>query len=102
MEKLKNLNIVRKHMKAILFWGVVAVSGCMLFKGAMQRFQINEAREQIASYEKKIEEEHNRRAEIEDLASKVNTDEYIERVASEKLGLVKNNATIFYDVSDSE
>lgn len=96
------LNIYDKHKKAILFWCVAAASVGMIFKGLMQLPQIREGRAEIASYQSKIEEEHNRRAEIEDLSTKVNTDEYIERVASEKLGLVKSNATIFYDVSDTE
>ncbi len=96
------LNIFNKHKKSILFWCVAVASVSMIFKGLMQLPQIREGRAEIVSYENKIEEEHNRRDEIEDLTTKVNTDEYIERVASEKLGLVKSNATIFYDVSDSE
>lgn len=96
------VKIYDKHKKMILFWCVLLTSVGMLFKGFMQFPQIKEYRQEIASYEGKIEEEHNRRAEIENLSTKVNTPEYIERVASEKLGLVKSNATIFYDVSDSE
>lgn len=48
----------------------------------------------------RLSKKKNRQAEIDDLTKKVNTDEYIERVANEKLGLVKSNATIFYDVSE--
>lgn len=104
MEQLKNsvLKIYNKHKKAILFWSVLAVSLGFLIKGVSKFDDISKGKEMISYYENSIEEEYNRRAEIEDLATKVNTPEYIERVASEKLGLVKSNATIFYDVSDTE
>ena len=68
--------------------------------GLMQVPTINETRAKTIEVNKKIEEEKNRQAEIDNLTEKVNTDEYIERVASEKLGLVKSNATIFYDISE--
>ena len=51
---------------------------------------------------KRAEDEKARRAEIDDLREKVNTDEYIERIAKEKLGLVKSNANIFKDISENE
>ena len=93
---------VKKHKHAILFWAVVICSGSMIFKGLMQLPQINHYKSETAKYEKKIEEERNRQAEIDNLKTKVNTDEYIERIASEKLGLVKSNAKIFLDVSDED
>ncbi len=104
MNRIKRLisALFEKHKKAILLWVVIISSVSMIFKGLMQLPQIMEGRAEIAEYKEMIEEEKTRRDEIEDLATKVNTDEYIERVASEKLGLVKSNATIFYDVSDSE
>ena len=40
--------------------------------------------------------------EIEELKGKVNTDEYIEKMASEKLGLIKSNAKVFVDVSGEQ
>lgn len=93
---------VKKHKRAILFWAIVICSGSMIFKGLMQLPQINHYKSETAKYEKKIEEERNRQAEIDNLKTKVNTDEYIERIASEKLGLVKSNAKIFLDVSEED
>ena len=90
------------HKRTIVIW-LVAVFACgMVFKGLMQYPQIMRNRSEIASLERKTEEERNRQAEIDDLSTKVNTDEYIERLASEKLGLVKSNAKIFIDVSDED
>lgn len=88
------------HKRAIIIWAVAIVTLGMIFKGAIQYPQILRIRAEIASLEQQTEEEKNRQAEIDDLSTKVNTDEYIERIASEKLGLVKSNAKIFIDVSD--
>ena len=90
------------HKRTIVIW-IVAIFSCgMIFKGLMQYPQIMRNRSEIASLEQKTEEERNRQAEIDDLSTKVNTDEYIERIAAEKLGLVKSNAKIFIDVSDED
>ena len=104
MDQLGRLIIAnyRKHRRAIIIWAVVIVSAGMVFKGVMQYPQINSNRKETAVLEKKAEAERNRQAEIDDLSTKVNTDEYIERIASEKLGLVKSNAKIFKDISGDE
>ncbi|MGN0162219.1 MAG: septum formation initiator family protein [Candidatus Ornithomonoglobus sp.] len=96
----KLLDFLEAHKRGILLWAVLLASGGMIFKGAMQRPQINQYRAEIADLNEKIQQERDRQAEIDDLKTKVNTDEYIEKIASEKLGLVKSNAKIFIDVSD--
>lgn len=50
---------------------------------------------QEAELERQIEEEKERAAEIDDLAEYVGTDEYVEEVAKDKLGLVNENEIIF-------
>ena len=45
--------------------------------------------------EQQIEDEQNRTAEIDKLKKYMETDEYAEEVAREKLGLVKDNETVF-------
>ncbi len=104
MIKLKDIimKFYAEHKRRILIWTVIIFSGGMIFKGLMQRPQIARNKSYINSLESKIEDERNRQAEVDDLKTKVNTDEYIERIASEKLGLVKSNATIFLDVSDED
>ena len=102
MIRLRNvvLDFYDKHKSGIIIAVVAVCSGWFILKGIMQIPTIESNRAKIKEYETKITEEKERQAEIDDLGTKVNTDEYIERIASEKLGLVKSNATIFYDVSD--
>ena len=96
------IRFYRRHKRSIVIWSVSAVSAVMVFRGIMQYPQIAKNYNDAARIERQTDEEHNRQAEIKDLRKKVNTDEYIERIASEKLGLVKSNAKIFRDVSEGE
>ena len=104
MVRLKNIvsGFFSEHKKGVLLWAVIMVSAGMIFRGAIQKPQIDKYESEIASLDKKIAEEKERQTEIDDLREKVNTDEYIERIASEKLGLVKSNAKIFIDISDED
>lgn len=90
------------HKRAIKIWVFILLVGGMLFKGMMQQPQINENRDKIAYLENQIKYENERQAEIENLKDKVNSDEYIEKMASEKLGLVKSSAKIFIDISQEQ
>ena len=90
------------HKKSILTWAVVIICGFMLFKGMMQIPQIQENRLKIASVQNQIEYEKTRQQETNALMTQVDSDEYIEKVASEKLGLVKSNSKIFIDVSQEQ
>lgn len=92
----------KRHQRPIIIWAVIIVSGVMLFRGIMQYPQISRNNSRAAVLTKRAEDEKARRAEIDDLREKVNTDEYIERIAKEKLGLVKSNAKIFRDISENE
>ena len=92
----------KNHKRTLIIWCVAVFACGMVFKGLMQYPQIIRTRGEIAAIKQKTEEEHNRQAEIDNLSTKVNTDEYIERIASEKLGLVKSNAKIFIDISDED
>lgn len=65
----------------------------------MQLPRINAGKQEIARLEKQIEYEKQRQLEVEVLADRSNTDEYIEKIASERLGLIKSNSKIFIDVS---
>lgn len=97
--KEKASEFLISHRRAIKIWVFIILVGAMIFKGAMQQPQINKNRERIARLEDQIAYEHERQNEIENLKDKVNSDEYIEKMASEKLGLVKSTAKIFMDVS---
>lgn len=103
--RLKNsipVRFLKKHQRPIIIWAVIIVSGLMVFRGIMQYPQITRNFSRAAALTRRAETEKARRAEIDDLREKVNTDEYIERIAKEKLGLVKSNAKIFKDISENE
>ncbi|MCD8180863.1 MAG: septum formation initiator family protein, partial [Firmicutes bacterium] len=97
--KNKIVDFIGEHKRAIKIAIFVFLVGGMAFKGLMQIPQINAGKEEIAQLTDQIEYEKERQEEVKELKDKVNTDEYIEKMASERLGLVKNNAKIFVDVS---
>lgn len=59
------------------------------------RAQEQEYQTQISDLETQIEEEKTRTEEIDDLEKYVGTDEYVEDVAKDKLGLIHENEIIF-------
>ena len=81
---------------------MVCIISVMIFRGLMQIPQILENRELAAKLTDQIAYEQERQEEIDEMKTKVDTDEYIEKVATEKLGLVKKNAKIFVDTSSEE
>jgi len=96
----KGLRAVKKNSRKISMALVIILAFAMVFKGLMQIPQILENREYAKYLEDSIEYENKRQLEIDELKDKVDTDEYIEKIAGDKLGLVKNNAKIFIDVSE--
>lgn len=100
--KDKIVEFFLENKRRMIITVVAIASSWMVIKGLMQIPTIEENRAELAQVEEAIENEKNRQNEIDDLATKVNSDEYIKRIASEKLGLVKSNAIIFYDVSDED
>jgi len=96
----KENSFVRKHIRKISLYVVALIVFAMIFKGLMQIPQIKANNERIAELKAGIEYEKMRQQEIDELKNEVDTDEYIEKIAGDKLGLVKNNAKIFVDVSE--
>ena len=98
--KILIINFVKEHQKGLKIALLVFLVGGMIFKGLMQIPQINASKAEVAKLTNQYEQE--RQKEIEELKGKVNTDEYIEKMASEKLGLIKSNAKVFVDVSGEQ
>ncbi len=73
----------------LLLFVVVSVNSISL------RAKENAYRAQELELEQQLEEEKARTKEIEDLGEYVGTDEYVEDVAKEKLGLIHENEIIF-------
>lgn len=89
----------RKRLKVGVFLFVIAM---MLFRGFMQIPGINQRKKEIEElYQEKLYEEA-RADETEKLKDAVDSDEYIEKIAREKLGLVREDEKIFIDVSKKD
>lgn len=81
-------------MLAIALVVLVLLGGLMLeSKNLEERLAMYEAR--AADLEQDIEDETARTQEIERLKEYMQTDEYAEEVARERLGLVKDNEIVF-------
>lgn len=96
MIKKQNKNKSIYRVLGILF---AAVFCFMLIKGVMRQPQITDNTAKIAALEEKIEYEKKRIQEVEELKSKVDTDEYIEKTAREKLGMIKRDEIVFIDIA---
>ncbi len=88
-KKKKSLNIVR--IMAMAFIGYFCVT---FFK---QQMQLNKYNSQIEMYSKEIESKQNLVEYYNNRSENITTDEYIESVAREKLGLVKPYETVYID-----
>ena len=101
LSKIKNqiTGYVMGHRRGLTIALFAVLVGSMLLRGVMQYPRINEQKKEIAELNAQIEYEQERQKEVEDLESKVNSDEYIKKIATEKLGLIPANAKIFVDVS---
>ena len=81
----------------VLLTAVGAVS--MIAKGIMLQPVIAANEAQVAKIIENIEYENQRIEEINLMMEKVGTDEYIEKVAREKLGMIKSDEIVFVDIS---
>lgn len=75
------------------------VSIAMLVKGFMYQPAIAANKERTAQINESIEYETRRIEEIDAMMEKVGTDEYVEKIAREKLGMVKSDEIVFVDIS---
>lgn len=73
--------------------------GFMIIKGFLEQPKIVENQEQIAKLQEQIEYEKKRLQEVDELKSQIDSDEYIEKIAREKLGLIKQDEIVFIDIA---
>jgi len=97
-KKKKKSRASGKMMTKILL-GLVVV---FLLAGAggiyfTQEAQIARIRAQAAELNTEVQQAREKKAEQEDLFKKLDTPEYIEKIAREKLGMVKPGETVFPD-----
>ena len=74
----------------------------MLVRGVMYQPQITDNYDKISELEAQIEYEQQRAEEVDALKENVNSDEYIEKIAREKLGMIRKDEIMFIDVTGEE
>lgn len=77
----------------------VIVCCCMVVKGIMLNTVISANAQKAAQLTEDIDYENQRIKEIDAVIEKADTDEYIEKIAREKLGMIKADEIVFVDIS---
>ena len=93
---------VRNHKKGLLLLVLLLLVGTMLLRGVMPYPTLHAQQKEIANLNSQIDYETQRQKEVEELSKKVDSDEYVAKIATEKLGLIPSNAKMFIDVSDEQ
>jgi len=77
----------------------VVASLSMVIKGFMLQPIVTANREKAIQLDYDISCENQRIEEINIMAEKFGTDEYIEKIAREKLGMIRSDEIVFIDIS---
>ena len=86
----------QNHLSMILAVLVVAILFVAVYiNGSSMRRELEENQEKITRLKQEIEEEELRSRSIEEYRAYTETDQFIEQVAREKLGLLYEGETIF-------
>ncbi len=83
-------------LKAVGVLAVCVYVACTLIQ---QQITLSKCEEVSKEYKEKIAEAQTKNQMLEDELEKAGTDEYLERIAREKLGLVKANERVFIDIT---
>ncbi len=73
----------------------IVLLGVFLMQGRLLKTRIAQLEEQETALTRQIEEETQRTEEIEETKKHLQTDEYAEEIARNRLGLVKENEIVF-------
>ena len=92
-------NFALRHKKAFKLGVLILVSGAFMANAFAQVPKILKNKQDIKILKDAIDYEDERVAEVERLNEIVGTEEYIEKIAREKLGMVKEDEKLFVDVS---
>ena len=99
MEKEKT----KKQKKSNFTIGILVVLVLfMLVKGIVLQPKITENQDKIAELNSMIDYEQKRADEVDALKENIDSDEYIEKVAREKLGMIRKDEIVFVDISGKE
>ena len=90
---------IRMNIPTILIAVTALICVGFIVKGAMQQPAISAHEKRKGEIQESIEYEKQRIKEIDEVTEKVGTDEYTEKVAREKLGMIKSDEIVFVDIS---
>lgn len=99
MKSMVKKPIFKLNMMTCLVLVTAAASITMLVKAVMLQPAIASCGTQAAQLREEIDYENQRIEEIDAMMEKVGTDEYTEKVAREKLGMIKADEIVFIDIS---
>lgn len=86
-----------REKRALLVMGLIvgSVGITLTVRGNALNQQIQQNSLKESALEQQLEDETKRREEIQELEQYMQSDEYIEKIAREKLGLLKENEILF-------
>lgn len=90
------MNILKKYYKIILVV-LIAIYAISVF--VSQQKMLNTYRADIETYEAKKEAENETKEELLAMKENLNSTEYIEKVAREKLGMYLPNERVYIDIA---
>ncbi len=93
---------IKTHKKGLKILILVLAASGMIINGIIQQPQIIENKEKIVQLKEALEYEEERVAEVERLQEIVGTEEYIEKIARDKLGMVREDEKLFVDISKED
>ena len=99
--KVKSMKKTKKKFSYIkLMYVITAIIGiAMISKGFSIQPTIDDNDVLAAKLSEDIEIEKRRVEELDAAIKNIDTDEYIEKIAREKLGMIKANEIVFVDIS---
>ena len=90
--------LVKNTVSVGILCGVTAL--VMIIRGIGVQPDINANKQVIAELEAKIQAEKEYQAEVDRLKENADSDEYIEKIARDRLGMVKSDEILFIDVAE--
>ena len=101
MKEERKKSVKKRKLKISTIVILLAVL-VMLIRGFMYQPQITDNYDKISELEAQIEYEQQRAEEVDALKENVDSDEYIEKIAREKLGMIRKDEIMFIDVTGEE
>lgn len=91
----KRMKQIKKIYKKVLF---VVVASYVIYIFASQQQTLNKYKTEINQYDEKIQEAQETKESLLSMKENVNSPEYIEKIAREKLGMYLPNERVYIDI----